>query len=70
MVPTRPFDEPPAATAPGGAVVAVSTGVGVVGVDGGVLLGPGFGFVVCLALVGATEWPGLPGAVPVAVPVA
>jgi hypothetical protein len=70
-VPTRPFEEPPAAAPPGGAVVTVSTGVGVAGsVAGGVLLCFEVGFVVCLAFVGVTEWPGLFGAVPFAVPVA
>ena len=71
MVPIRPLDEPPAAVPLVGTPVAVSGGVGVAGwVAGVVLVWPEVGFVVCLALVGVTEWPGLPGAVPVAVPVA
>ena len=72
-MPTRPFEEPPAAVPLVGAVVAeaVPVGVGVAGsVAGGVLLGRELGFVVCLAVVGVAEWPGFFGAVPFAVPVA
>ena len=73
MVPTRPFEEPPAAAPLPGAVVAVSDGVLSPAVSlAGVLLGPELGFVVCLAFVavGVAQWPGFFGAVPVAVPVA
>ena len=70
MVPTRPFEEPPAALPVVGVAEAVAGGVGVaVSVAGGVLLGAELGFVVCLGLVGVTEWP-LSGAVRCAVPVA
>ena len=56
IVPTRPLDEPPAAVPLVGTPVAVTVGDALaVSLAGGGLDGFELGFVVCLALVGATE---------------